>query len=357
MNIKERFKNFLFKKIAQKKHTSILPTQQIKNILIIRDGGIGDAVFSYPLLRELKNKIPNAKIDIYASLNNHFMYEYTPWVNNVYLKHKKRHWFKTWIELLKMKRNHYDIAIDDTIVRFHRTLYTMIINPKFVLASSGSTRKYGFDRSELSYYYRVYQSNNTDIHIVDDRLKVLHFLGITNINNKMDFFLPNKINQNLQTYINDIKKGYKLIALNTDASHKTRTLNTKQIIDLCKLLQNEKIKIIPFCIPSKLNYFNKLIKDHSLTNVQLPFKSQTIYEAAEILKQVDLIITPDTSFVHIASGLDIPTIGLFWNDPTKFISCAPRSTISVALTPKGKEENLKNINLQEIQENAFKILL
>ncbi|RXK01307.1 hypothetical protein CRU98_02365 [Arcobacter sp. CECT 8986] len=355
MTLKQKIKNYLFKKIAQKEYDKNIIHIKINKILLIRDGGIGDAILSYPLIKELKKNYPDSKIDVYASLNNYFMYKYIPEVNNVYLKHKKRHWFKSWLEIYKMRNNHYDLAIDDTVIRFHRTLYTMIINPKLVLASIGKKNRYGFDRSELSFYYKVYPIPKNIIHIVDERLNVFNLLNIKKFNNKMYFPLPKEKNIEIQDYIKKYR-DYKLIGLNTDASHKDRTLNTKQIIDLCNLLKNEKIKIIPFCVPSKFEYFEKLINENSLTNVAIPFKTKSIYEAAEVLNELDLLITPDTSFVHIASGLNIPTIGLFWNDPSKYILCGPKADNSIALTPKGTESNLENINLNEIQENAFKIL-
>ncbi|RXJ87167.1 glycosyltransferase family 9 protein [Arcobacter sp. CECT 8985] len=356
MTLKQKIKNYLFKKIAQKKYNENIINLKISRILLIRDGGIGDAILSYPLIRELNRFYPNARIDIYASLNNHFMYKYLPEVNNVYLKYKKRNWLKSWIEIFKMRNNHYDLAIDDTVIRFHRTLHTMIINPKLILGNTGTKKRYGFDKSELSLYYKVYKTRDKKlIHMADTRLKVLKFLGINNYNTNMIFPLPKEKNIEIQNYIKKYK-DYKLLGLNTDASHKDRTLNTKQIIDLCNLLKNEKIKIIPFCIPSKFEYFEKLINENSLTNVAIPFKTKSIYEAAEVLNELDLLITPDTSFVHIASGLNIPTVALFWNDPIKYILCGPKADNSVALTPKGTESNLENINLNEIQENAFKIL-
>ncbi|PHO11325.1 glycosyltransferase family 9 protein [Malaciobacter marinus] len=355
MKLKQKIKNYFFKKIAQKNYHEKLSNIRINKILLIRDGGIGDAICSYPLIRELNKKYPNAKIDIYASLNNYFMYKYVPNVNKVYLKHKKRNWFKSWIEIYKMKKNKYDLAIEDTTIRFHRTLYTIIINPKFIIASSANKDRYGFDRSELSYYDKVYPSNDKIIHIVDKRLRALKLLGINTINNKMDFFLPNQKNNEIIKYLNRLK-GYKLIALNTDASHKNRTLSVEQIINLCKLLNNDRIRIIPFCIPKKYDYFKKVIESNNLNNVVLPFKSKSIYEAAEILNNVDLLITPDTSFVHIASGLNIPTIGLFWNTPIKYVEWAPKSDIGLAITPKGKEHNLKYIDIEEIKDHSFKIL-
>ncbi len=355
MNIKRKIKNFLFKKIVQKDYKNKLLDTKINKILIIRDGGIGDAICSYPLIRELKKYFKNSQIDIYASRNNYFMYKYVPEVNKVYLKHKKRHWIKTLSEVIKMRKVHYDLAIDDTVIRFHRSLYTMTINPKFALALAGKKERYGFNRENLSFYYKTYQAPKEIIHITEERLKVLELLGIKNYDTKMCFYLPNKKNKEILDYINKFK-NFKLIGLNTDASHKNRTLNSKQIINLCKLLDNEKIKIIPFCIPSKLNYFENLIKNNNLTNVILPFKTKSIYEAAEIVNKLDLIITPDTSFVHIASGLNIPTIGLFWNSPDKYILCAPKSEVSVALKPIGKEQNLSNIDIEEIACQSLKIL-
>jgi len=354
MNFKQRFKNFIFKKLAKRNYTTTLSNEKINKILMIRDGGIGDAVCSYPLLRELKKNFPQAKIDIYASLNNHFMYKYVPYVNNVYLKYKKRQWFKSWFEIIKMRNNNYDLVIDDTVIRLHRTLYTMIINPKFAISSSDTSKRYGFDRSQLSYYFKTYDSNIL-LHIVDKRLKILTLLNIHSFSNKMEFFLPNKKNTQIQEKLALLKK-YKLIALNTEGSSPSRTLNTKQIITLCQLLKDTDIKIIPFCLPNKFDYFKNMINENNLNNMELPYQTKTIYEAAEILNEVDLLITPDTSFVHIASGLNVPTIAIFWNNPMKYVEWGSKSDTAIAVTPEGKESNIKNIDLKTVQEKALNLL-
>ncbi|MFY9074855.1 glycosyltransferase family 9 protein [Malaciobacter mytili] len=354
MKFKQKIKNLFFKKIAQKKYTKTLNLKDIKKILIIRDGGIGDAICTYPLIRELKKNLPHVEIDIYASLNNHFMYKYLPYIDNIYIKYKKRQWYKSWIDILKMRKNRYDLAIDDTVIRLHRTIYTKIINPTFVIGSSDTNKRYGFDRSELSYYYKTYNSNDIK-HIVDKRLRILDLLGLPNNNNKMDFYLSKKRNIHIQKYFEE-SKAYKFIALNTDGSNSSRTLTKEQIITLCKLLYKKNIKIILLSIPKKYTYFEKLIKENNLLNVELPFKTNTIYDAAEIVKNVNLLISPDTSFIHIASGLNIPTIGLYWNNPIKYIEWGPRSEKSYAITPKTKEENILHINLNDVKDKAFEIL-
>lgn len=355
MNLTQKFKNFIFKKIAQKIYKEELSNDKIHKILLIRDGGIGDVICSYPLMRELKKIFPYATIDVYASLNNHFMFEYVPYINNIYLKYKKRQWYKTWLDIYKMRLNKYDLAIDDTVIRFHRTIYTMFINPKFALASNGSKQKYGFDRSELSFYYKTYESNDIQ-HIVDKRLRVLKFLDINYlIDNSMEFFFPPNSNQEIKQRLEKIKQ-YKLIGLNTLGSSKDRTLKEEQIVKICSLLEKDNTRIIIFSLPKDETYLINLIKKNTLQNVELPIITKTIYDAAQIVNNLDLIISPDTSFIHIASALNIPTIGLFWNNPMKYIEWGPRSDKFYSITPKKKESNLENIDLEEVKEKALKII-
>ena len=105
----------------------------------------------------------------------------------------------------------------------------MLINPDFILASSGTKTRYGFDRNELSFYYKTYSSYTLN-HIVDKRLKILDLLKITNYSNKMDFYLPNNLDNNVLEFINKFKP-HKVVALNTEGSNSSRTLTKEQIIE------------------------------------------------------------------------------------------------------------------------------
>lgn len=349
-----KIKNKFFKIIAKKNYKEAIHKKKIERILIIRDGGIGDAICTFPLLRELKKNFPLVEIDIYASLNNYTMYQYVPYVNNVYVKYKKRQWLKTWIEIFRMRSKKYSLAIDDTVIRLHRTIYTMIINPKYVIGSSDQKKRYGFDRSSLSYYYKTYNSNILE-HIVNKRMKVLDLLEIYDINYKMEFFLPKEDNQNIIKYLKEFKNR-KIITLNTEGSNDSRTLNKEQIIQICKCLEHQEIIIIPFSLPSRYKFFEDIIVENKIKNLITPYKTKNIYEAAEILKNSNLLISPDTSFIHIASGLNVPTIGLFWDNPIKYLEWGPKSDLSYAIKNRTKESNLKDIDIEEIRLKVFEIL-
>ena len=58
------------------------------------------------------------------------------------------------------------------------------------------------------------------------------------------------------------------------------------------------------------------------------YTTETIIDAAAIVEQLDLIITPDTSIVHIASSFDKPVVSIHENNKDSFRLWSPSSTLS-----------------------------
>ncbi len=356
MNLKIRIRDYILKKIAQRNYIDIITPDKIKKILIVREGGIGDAISIYPMLREIKKNYPTCEIDIYAGLVNSFMYKYTPsYVNNIFIKYKKRQWYKTFIEIFKMRQKNYDLLIELTQLQLSRTLACVLINPKLAIGVCGTAKNYTYNRNSLSFFQKVYDRNSNQ-HILKSYLDILEYLNINSVDSSLEFFLPAKPSDNLVKYKNN-KNTLLKIGFNTDGSHKDKTLCYQQIIDICNILTHKDIEIILFCAPPKRDSFKKLIKENNLNNTTLIYETKSIYEAAELVQEMDLMITPNTSFVHIASGLKIPVLGLFGNDPSHLIVWPPYEVPYETVTPK--EENmlsLKTIDIKEVQQKAFKIL-
>ena len=68
-------KKLILKLFLQEKVKKPINKKEINKILFIRNLKIGDAVVSFPLLRELKKNFPNAEIDVYASTNSDFLFK------------------------------------------------------------------------------------------------------------------------------------------------------------------------------------------------------------------------------------------------------------------------------------------
>ena len=80
---------------------------KISNILVIRPGGIGDAVLLIPSLKVLKKQFPDAEIDILAEKRNAGIFRGNKLVNSLYLYDE----FKP-NGLFAVLKNNYDVVID-----------------------------------------------------------------------------------------------------------------------------------------------------------------------------------------------------------------------------------------------------
>lgn len=353
--MKNKFKQWLLKKIGQKNYITSFDENNVKKILLIREGGIGDAICNYSLIKELNRKYPNVEIDVFAGKNNYMMYKYNPYVKNVFIKYKKVKFYKTWIDIIKMRLNNYDVCIDNTIIRFHRTLYSRIINPKYIFASKGKKEHYGFDRSELSLYYKIYEDSKIE-HIINSRLKVLEFFKIDSYSSDFEFFLPSPVNSINEQFIKNINSN-KNIGLNLEGGDKRRKLSDEQFINISNIFKQENsVKLVLFTLPLNRDYYKRLIRDNKLYNIVLSPITNSIYDVADLINRVDLLITPDTSLVHIASGLNVPTLGIFWDYEEKYIEWGPLSIKHDIVKSKDKEKNIKNIDINEIFIKSLKLL-
>jgi len=357
MKLSIRIKSIILKLFAKRRYTNEFNPKKIKKILIIREGGIGDAICLYPFLRELKKVYPSYQIDIYAGHSNRFMYDYSPYVNHVYTKYKKRQWYKSWLEIIKMKNQNYDVIIDMTITRFERIMSSIIIGAPWFLSVIDTPERYGYDKSALSLYYKTFSQLVTE-HIITQNFQFLSFFNIPiqSADETMEFFVPQKEQDKADLFVQALKE-FKLIGLNSDASHVDRTLSHAQIKNLSKQLEHSEIKIILFYLPNKEEEFKKLIHDENLKNIIMTYPTKSIYDAAALIKNMDVMITPDTSFVHIASGLNTPTVGLFWNALSKSTVWGPRSDKHAIVMPSiVGEQSFKNLDISEVAQQSLKLL-
>ena len=58
------------------------------------------------------------------------------------------------------------------------------------------------------------------------------------------------------------------------------------------------------------------------------YKTESIIDVAALIQNLQLIITPDTSIVHIASAFDIPIVSIHEKNNDSFRLFAPKSKYS-----------------------------
>ena len=74
----------------------------------------------------------------------------------------------------------------------------------------------------------------------------------------------------------------------------------------------------------KKDFISKLGLDY----VKCSYPTISINDAAALIQKLDIIISPDTSIVHIAASFDVPTVSIHENNKDSYQLFAPTSEIN-----------------------------
>ncbi|AKO31343.1 hypothetical protein RY60_06605 [[Haemophilus] ducreyi] len=75
--------------------------------------------------------------------------------------------------------------------------------------------------------------------------------------------------------------------------------------------------------------------------------TKTVFDTIELIRFADLVISPDTSIVHIAVGLNKKLIAFYSLDEQNFIHWQPNNLVETHILRF--EHNINEINISEIQ--------
>lgn len=348
-------KKMILKFLLQKKTKEPISKKEINKILLIRNLKIGDAVVSFPLLREINKNFPNAEIDVYASVNSDFLFKKLPYCKNVFIKFRKVFFYKTWQQIKFMRSRKYDLVVEAVPMKFGLELSVWFIKPRWVIGfgKSGGDQKIGLSRDELTFYDKLTIENDNKEHATEHLCRILNLLNINEYSTKMEFPFDEEKYSFAQKFISKLPQRGGIIALNVDASNNKSTLHKEQIVNFANFLKDYTLIILS--LPHRQKEIDNIISSEKLENCILSYTTKTIFDAAELMRACDLLISPDTSFIHIASGMNLPTIGIYYKD--NFFCWGPRSSISYITRSfcDGKSNATKGIDYNEVSKYVKEI--
>ena len=322
----------LFKKERTKRKPS-LPDKSSK-ILIVRLNRIGDALVTTPLLTVLK-KTCDSQITVLADRKNSFVFEHCPAVDEIIIFRKGIKGFLGIIREINKKK--YDFVVD-----LHDDVSTTV---SFLLAMIDSPNILGLKKNtELLYTYTCTKLQPSENHVVDRTMSILGAWEIDfhdesiNISYEVSDKTDSKIKSLIGSYFPDKKF---LLGINISAGSSARFWGIENFIRLLDNLDEGKYDIILLCAPSDVNLLNTLNKGSYKSYFTPDFE-----EFAAVVSNLDLLFTPDTSVVHIASAFGIPVFGLYVQYNTDDIIWYPyKSTYEAVIT---KEPDFKNLSFETV---------
>ncbi|MCK5110279.1 MAG: glycosyltransferase family 9 protein [Arcobacteraceae bacterium] len=349
----KKIKAKLLKYLTRKKTISF-NLKDTKKILFIRYDRIGDMVITTPVFRELKQAYPNIEISVLASNTNKDILLNNPYVNKVYTNHKNE-FLNDFSTLLKLRKENFDVAVEfDHSVIPHAILRLKIINPKKIISVHKDGR-YGVNGEELE-MYDFYTPASKESHFRDIWLDTLQPFDINSTSNKYDIFYTKEQGQAAKNFVNQFRDKTK-IGINLEGAVKGKQIKKKELYKICQKLyeNNQNIQIIILTTPNKKQQVDGIISDMKMDFITSSYITKSILDVAALIDNLDLIITPDTSIVHIAAAFDKPIVTIHENNKDSYRLFAPTSTLNKTVFAKSKN-GLDGYKVDDVIEYSLEFI-
>lgn len=311
-------------------------------VLFVRLNRIGDALVSTPLIDLVKKKT-DCKIYVLADKKNHFVFSNNPNINGVIIFQKG---IKGFLFVQKFIKNEkIDIMID-----LHDDVSTTVT---YLFAVSNVKYKFGLNKINNEIYtHTVQRLDSSSNHVIDRILKLSELFGFTYLKDEIKIgYYPKVENLNSAAEIIDKKfpENKFLVGINISAGSDARFWGVEPFKEIIESLMKYDINIILFSDLKDYDKAKSIIDEKFIYPVSKEFDKFV----AGVL-QVDLLFSPDTSVIHIASMKKIPVFGLYVKYRTQDMIWSPYNADFDCIVTE--EPTLKNITVEEVKKKFIPFL-
>ena len=287
----------------------------MKNILIIRLSSIGDILHTFTLLPDIKNALPDAKIDWLVDSNFRGIAELSPLIDNIIsipLRRWKINKFTWLFKLLQFKKNlpnkRYDYIIDTQGLLKSAVLAKLLFNGPIYGLDKNSAR----ERLSSYFYDHCYQVEQNNVAVV--RLRGL----VAKIFESKQSLLDIDFRIKTSNYSIKSQTGYVLYLHGTSKAAKKWPLANWLELSNWLLLNSNKELVLTYSNPAEFNFSQELAL--SLNNPRLKIIPQLEFaKLSDLVNQADLVIGVDTGFTHLANLLGKATLAIYLHSRPEYV--------------------------------------
>lgn len=262
------------------------------SILLIRPDRIGDALITTPTIQLLRERFPSATIALLLGAKNAAVAELMPEINRTHLLPVSA--VGAWKVMRQIRRQRYDVVIN--------LVANDSASAAAITAFSGGKWKIGFSGASSAIYSVAIPRPATPTHIVRETSLLLAPFGIPPIGPQ-----PTHANQRLRVRVGQGAGQRSMVLLNISGSEPSKYWGTEQFTTLGLLLRKRGMEVAVACKPGDLSFAEQIVAG---TDIQLIPPTRSFAQFAERLAGAAMIVTPDTSIVHLSAALGKPTVVL-----------------------------------------------
>lgn len=322
----------------------------MKKILLIRFSSIGDIVLTTPVVRCLKQQLPEVELHVLTKSAYHSIYAANPHINKVFelsgnLKDV----------VCRLREEHYDFVVD-----LHKNWRSWRVRMA-LHRPSASFPKLDFQKF---LYTKLKIGKLPQMHIVDRYFKAVGKLGVHNDGQGLDFFFGEGDEMHMEDLPETFRDGF--VAVVIGGQHATKMLPVDKVVEVCEALDYPVILVGG----SEDAARGERIKEKVGSCVGNSCGSLTLGQSASLLQLADAVLTNDTGMMHIAAALRKPIVSVWGNTVPEFgmypylpqgmkpaiiienksLKCRPCDKLGYAQCPKGHFNCMNSLDSKQIAE-------
>lgn len=321
----------------------------VNKILIIRFSSIGDIVLTSPVIRCIKNQLPEAEL--------HFLIkkQYVPLlINNPYLN-KIHHFDKNLKEIIpELIEENFDFIVD--LQKNRRSMYVRsCINRPYGTFNKLNKKKWLLTNFKINLLPKV--------HIVDRYFQAVKKLNVANDLQGVDYFIPENDKVDITKILPEtFHKGYAVLI--AGSKQNTKQIPYEKMLEICNAINTSVVLLGGKEDVNKAERVSEIL-EKKVFNACGIFN---INQSASFVEQATDVITADTGLMHIAAALrkkvisvwgnTVPDFGMYPYYPkdkenyhiieVKNLKCRPCSKLGYKKCPKKHFRCMIDIDVQNI---------
>ncbi|NNN70309.1 glycosyltransferase family 9 protein [Vibrio sp. 3-2(1)] len=335
----QRFRDVVRRQLGvwlfDKKKVTNFDLVNTKSILFIRnDAKLGDAIVSSGVLKKLKKYRPEIKIKVLTTSAMAPLFEEHFGVDQVVHLSKRPSYSE-------MKDVCEQVGSVDVVVSLN---LDMKMKDIYLLNKLKSKINIGLD-SNLNLINFNVSNDIINMHYADKFNYIATLLGITEpAENYIVPLVPSSM-EKAQNFLSENNID-KFVLINPFGSGSERKLNKDSVNKIISAIKewDKSLSVVLLSAPDT----RELLDSMSLTTTSISHfdQSDSIYDAIAIVEKAKLVVSVDTSIVHIASGFNKKQIAIYKQDKVNFSNWHPNSehaNVIIAITDINNfgEEQLK----------------
>lgn len=307
-------------------------TQEVRNILVIRPGAMGDVLVATPVLSNLRSAFPKSRISFLVGKKYADVLKTNPYVDEL-IEFDKEGMGRFWgigrlrreiAFLASIRAKGFDLVLD-----LLGNLRTAIL-----CFASGASQRVGYDYRVRKFLYNRKVVANNPQYVVDFNLDSLRMLGVP-IENK-DIHLP--ADESDMVFAEEwltksgVDRDRLLVGLFPGGGWPSKRWPEEHFSRLGDMLSSRlNASILVMGGPQERNSVKRIISSMAAEPVEV--EDLPLSRFAGLISKLHLFISNDSGPRYLAVAAKIPSIGLF--GPTEAMNANPTDSIHSAITYGG----------------------